>query len=208
VERMVRIICLSDTHELHRELVVPPGDILIHAGDFTFFSRRRSQIRDFDDWLGELPHAHKIVIPGNHEFAFEADPKLRDLITNADVLIDETLKVAGLSIWGSPVTPLGMSSPADRKRHWARIPDDVNILVTHGPPHGILDAAGNPDLHEGCPELLQAVVRLKPKLHVFGHIHAGYGTHRTAHTTFVNAALFGEFGELERAPIVINLSLP
>jgi len=76
------IVCISDTHELHGELVVPGGDLLIHAGDFSFFSKRPSMYRDFDRWLGELPHPYKVVIPGNHEFLLE-EPRTRSIITNA-----------------------------------------------------------------------------------------------------------------------------
>src|SRR5437868_4454902 len=102
----MRIVCISDTHEQHRDLVLPPGDLLIHAGDFTWFSQRRSMIRDFNSWLGELPHRYKLVIPGNHEFAFEADTKLASEITNATLLINEPTEIEGLKIWGSPATPL------------------------------------------------------------------------------------------------------
>jgi hypothetical protein len=208
---MIRIVCISDTHELHRELVVPPGDILIHAGDFTFFGRRKSQIRDFDDWLGSLPHTHKIVTFGNHESALEADPDMRRAITNAVLLIDEAITIAGLKIWGSPVTPLyggafGMPRAADRKRHWRRIPEGTDILVTHGPPYGILDTPPGSTLHEGCPELLEAVRLIEPRLHVFGHVHGAYGVLRTADTIFVNAALFGQAGDLDRVPVVLELT--
>jgi predicted phosphohydrolase len=101
----MRIVCLADTHELHRELIVPPGDLLLYAGDLTFFSKRRSMIDDFNDWLGELPHRHKLVVYGNHEFAFESDPGLRSRLSNAIVLVNETAKIDGVTIWGSPVTP-------------------------------------------------------------------------------------------------------
>src|ERR1019366_10713193 len=125
---LMRIVCISDTHELHEGLAVPPGVLLIHAGDFTFFSRRPWIYRDFDLWLGELPHAHKIVILGNHDYLLE-EPQERTVITNATLLVDSGVVVAGLRIWGSAVGPLyggefGMSLAAHRKKHWARIPDD------------------------------------------------------------------------------------
>jgi predicted phosphohydrolase len=102
----LRVILLSDTHQLHREVEVPEGDILIHAGDFTVFSKSMSAVGDFNTWLGELPHQHKIVVPGNHEFFLEADSARRSLLANATVLINESFEVEGLRIWCSPTTPL------------------------------------------------------------------------------------------------------
>jgi hypothetical protein len=92
------IVCISDTHELHRELDVPNGDILIHAGDFTLFSKSVAAILDFNEWLGELPHRFKLVTPGNHEFFLESDPSKRNLISNAIVLINEEVEIMGLKI--------------------------------------------------------------------------------------------------------------
>jgi Icc-related predicted phosphoesterase len=201
----MRIVCLSDTHELHREATVPPGDMLLYAGDFTFFSKRRSMIDDFNDWLGELPHRHKVVIYGNHEFAFESDPSLRARLSNAIVLVNESANIDGVNIWGSPVTPMdggafALGRVEDRARLYSQIPRETQILLTHTPPFGVLD--GEP--HAGCPELRTAVIRIRPRLHVFGHIHDGYGTRATRHTMFVNAALFSEHGDLNKPPIVLN----
>ena len=205
----MRIVVISDTHGLHRQLKMPSGDLLIHAGDFTFYSEPPSIISDFNAWLGTLPHRYKVIVPGNHEFLLE-DPQQRSAIMNATLLVDSRVMVEGLKIWGSPVIPLyggafGMSRSADRKRHWARILDDLDILITHGPPFGILDAAPGLQRHEGCPELMEAVLDAKPRLHVFGHIHAGYGTLRTPDTIFVNASLLGDSGSLDREPVVIDL---
>lgn len=205
----MRIVLISDTHGLHRQLKVPSGDLLIHAGDFTFYSKPPSIISDFNAWLGSLPHRHKVIVPGNHEFALE-EPSERAIITNATLLVDSDVTVEGLRIWGSPTTPLyggafGMSRATDRKKHWARIPDDLDILITHGPPLGILDAAPGSQGHGGCPELTEAVLETKPRLHAFGHIHTGYGTLRTPDTIFVNASLLGDSGSPEREPIVIDL---
>ena len=205
----MRIVLVSDTHGLHRQLEVPSGDLLIHAGDFTFFSRPPSIVSDFNAWLGSLPHRHKVVVPGNHEFALE-EPRNQGAIANAILLVDSGVEVEGIRIWGSPVTPLyggafGMSRAADRKRHWARIPEGLDILVTHGPPLGILDHGPRSERREGCPELREAVLQARPRVHVFGHIHAGYGTLRASDTLFVNASLLGEDGSLSRKPIVIDL---
>jgi len=205
------LVLLSDTHQLHRELEIPDGDVLIHAGDFTLFSKSLQAIDDFNAWLGKLPHRHKIVVPGNHEFFLEEDRRRCSLLSHARVLINEGIEIEGLRIWGSPVTPLyggafGMSSAADRMRLYAGIPEDVDVLVTHGPPHGILDRGRESEMHSGCAELRNAVLRTRPKLHVFGHVHGGYGVLRGEHTMFVNAALFGASGGLDHAPIVLRMS--
>ena len=205
----MRIVLISDTHGLHRQLEVPPGDMLIHAGDFTLNSKPPSIVSDFNAWLGSLPHRHKIVTCGNHEYLLE-EPRERGAITNATLLIESGVEIEGLKIWGSPTTPLyggafGKSKPEDRQRLWASIPEDLDILVTHTPPFAILDHGLPSEPREGCPYLFEAVFRVRPRLHVFGHIHAGYGTRRTSDTIFVNASLLGDSGKPDREPIVIDL---
>jgi Icc-related predicted phosphoesterase len=174
------------------------------------FSRRAAAIRDFNEWLGELPHRFKLVVPGNHEFFLESDPFKRNLISNATVLINEGIEILGLHIFGSPIIPLyggafGLSSPADRTKLYATIPKDVDILVTHGPPYGILDRHTANANHAGCPQLLEAVTRLKPKLHVFGHVHGAHGTETTPETLYVNAAVLGLDGDLSKFAIVLSM---
>jgi predicted phosphohydrolase len=206
----LRLVLLSDTHELHREVDVPAGDILIHAGDFTMFGRAKADITDFLDWLKGLPQRHKILIPGNHEFLLEANLSGRFALGDAQVLINEGIEIEGLRIWGSPVTPLlggafGLSVPEDREEIYAQIPKDIDVLVSHGPPFGILDSDPASGLHSGCRQLLDAVTRVKPELHIFGHIHGAYGVFPTEHTTFVNASLVGDDGGLENAPFVFEM---
>jgi Icc-related predicted phosphoesterase len=204
----MRIVLISDTHGLHRQLDVPSGDMLIHAGDFTFYSKPPSIVSGFNAWLGTLPHRHKLVVPGNHEFVLE-EPRNRAAITNAILLVDSGVEIEGLKIWGSAVTSLyggafGMSKPDDRKRHWAQIPEGLDILITHGPSFAILDHSRSSERREGCPYLLEAVFRVFPRVHVFGHIHHGYGTLATSDTLFVNASLMSEDGSLSRKPVVID----
>lgn len=205
----LKIVCVSDTHELHREVDVPDGDLLIHAGDFTMFSKSAAAIRDFNDWMGELPHARKLLIPGNHEFFLEADPNRRKLIPNATILVNESVEILGLKIWGSPMTPLyggafGLSSELNRLKLYSQIPSDTDILVTHGPPFGILDRSPGTSEHQGCRALFDRVRKLRPKLHVFGHVHGAHGRF-TEETLFVNAALLGIEGDIHEAPIVIRI---
>jgi predicted phosphohydrolase len=190
---------------------VPDGDIFIHAGDFTMFSKSMISIVDFNDWLGELPHRYKIVVPGNHEFLLEADPSRRFMLDNAIVLINEGTEIDESRIWGSPVTPLyggafGLRSAKDRKKLCAQIPHDIDVLVSYGPPLGILDTAPISGLHEGCRELLDAVVRVRPKLHVFGRIHGAYGIFHTEHTTFVNASRLSVHNDPDKAPFFFEMT--
>jgi Icc-related predicted phosphoesterase len=204
------IVLISDTHELHREVEVPAADLLIHAGDFTMFSKSTAAILDFNKWLGELPHTWRILTAGNHEFFLEADPSKRRMISNATLLINESVEIMGLKIWGSPMTPLyggafGRSSEQDRVKVYSNIPDDIDILITHGPPYGILDQAPDSDSHAGCHQLLAAVRRIKPMLHVFGHVHGAYGTLSTPDTLFVNAPLPGQGFRLSNPPHAFKL---
>lgn len=210
----LRILALSDTHELHRELDrLPESDILIHAGDWTFFSKRLAAIEDFDEWLADQPVRHRsILTPGNHEFYLEADHSRRTLTSSATVLIEEALTIKGLKIWGSPITSLygaafGISDPAKRAAHYASIPSDTHILVTHGPPYGILDGKPGTSEHFGCPELLMAVQRVKPLVHIFGHVHTGYGVLETPETTYINASLLGPDGDILNRPVFFDLPL-
>jgi Icc-related predicted phosphoesterase len=170
-----------------------------------------SAIEDFNEWLGELPHRHKIVVPGNHEFFLESNPERRSLLDNANVLIDEGIEIEGLNIYGSPMNPLhdsafGMSSPKERQRHWSKVPDDTHVLVTHGPPFGILDIPPDQEERMGDPELRKRVRALPSlRLHAFGHVHGAYGAVEQGGVTFANVALMGLLGDLVQTPTVLRM---
>lgn len=142
----MKLVCISDTHSLHRRLQsIPDGDVLIHAGD-CLGQGTLENIEDFNDWLGSLPHRHKIVIAGNHDWAFQETPELaRQALTSAIYLEDSGVEIEGVRFWGSPWTPifmnwafmLGRGEPLYEK--WQLIPDDTDVLITHGPPQGIGD---------------------------------------------------------------------
>lgn len=192
----LRVVCISDTEGRHEDLEIPDGDILIHAGDFTNWGEL-AEVQKFDAWLGELPHKHKIVIAGNHDFLMQkAGQKAPQYLTNATYLQEDSVEVEGLKIYGSPYTPrcgefaFQMKFPGMIKNTWDRIPDDTDILVTHGPPKGILDDNGK---GKSCGDsyLRERVGQVKPRLHVFGHVHEGYGMTQVDGTLFVNAAALG-----------------
>ncbi len=204
----IRAVLISDTHEQHRHARVPEGDLLIHAGDFTMFNRSIPAILDFNDWLTELPHRYKVLIPGNHDCMFRYQ-KWRDLITGASLLINEGIEIAGLRLWGSVIVPSNKRIYSDGTRNdrikvFARIPDDTDILITHVPPQGILDIATLAGEPQGYYELLAAVRRVRPRLHVFGHIHLGYGIRNSQGTCFINAALAGPGAALTNPPATFD----
>jgi Icc-related predicted phosphoesterase len=206
------LVLFGDTHELHREVEVPAGDILICVGDFTMFSKNLLAIEDFNEWLGGLPHRHKIVVPGNHEFFLESNPERRSLLDNANVLIDESIEIEGLNIYGSPMTPLygaafGKSSAKDRERQWSQVPKNTHVLITHGPPFGILDLSPDQAERMGDPELRKRVRELPSlKLHAFGHVHGAHGSVEQEGITFANVALMGHLGDLVQAPTVLRMT--
>ena len=206
----MRIVCISDTHSLHDDVEVPDGDVLLHAGDFT----RRGALEDvaaFDAWLAHLPHPHKIVVAGNHDFCFEDGPaRARAHLTCATYLEDSGVQIGEHFVWGSPWQPrfFDWAFNLDRgealARKWALIPDHTDILVTHGPPHGRLDTTVRGE-DVGCEALAARVDVVRPALHVFGHIHEAYGVARTDATTFVNASVCTLRYAPTNAPFVIDL---
>ncbi|KAK0615086.1 Metallo-dependent phosphatase-like protein [Bombardia bombarda] len=199
----VSVVCISDTHNTRPD--APTGDILIHAGDMTQ-SGSFTEIQATLDWLNVQPHAHKIVVGGNHDVLLDSTRDAQH-VAGAEVARDErerldwggiiylegrgtTVQVRcgngemrEVKVYGSPRSVRngnwafqyprgddGWGSAGGQRGDNGEIPEDVDILITHGPPKAHLDLMGL-----GCEHLLREVWRVKPKLHVFGHVHAGYG---------------------------------
>jgi Icc-related predicted phosphoesterase len=207
----MRLVCVSDTHGYHDAMHVPDGDVLIHAGDLT---RRGTleEVRAAGAWLTKLPHKHKLVVAGNHDFLFERDPATaRALFTHATYLEDEGVEIDGVRFYGSPYTPeffnwaFMLPRGEALRAKWSRIPNDVDVLVTHGPPNKVLDRTVHGD-HAGCEALAERVAELKPKLHVFGHIHEGYGIRDDGPTRYMNASICTFDYRPKNAPMVFELS--
>jgi Icc-related predicted phosphoesterase len=204
---VLTIVCVSDTHGHHDATDVPAGDVLIHAGDLTMFGTP-DEVDAFDAWLGNLPHRHKVVVAGNHDWCFQRSPaEARRRLTNAIYLEDESAEVAGLKVYGSPWQPWFLDWAFNLQRgpelaaKWALIPADTDVLVTHGPPEGIGDLTRH-WYHVGDADLLERVQEVKPKLHVFGHIHEAGGVYPVGDTLFVNAATHMGVG----AAVVVRMS--
>jgi Icc-related predicted phosphoesterase len=209
----MKIICISDTHNLHKDLKIPDGDILIHAGDMTCVGGI-DEIKEFNQWLGTLPHRHKIVIAGNHDLYLDYVPSSANLfITNAIYLNDSGIEIEGLKIWGSPISPNYQDWAFNRERgeeirkHWEMIPEDTDILITHCPPFGILDF-NDKGKHEGCQDLLEIVhQKIKPRLHIFGHLHDAHGQVKIGETIFVNASIVNMIQYSKWIKLLISLAI-
>jgi Icc-related predicted phosphoesterase len=214
---MTKIVMISDTHGLHNQITVPDGDLLIHAGDMSMGGTIQ-QIEEFANWFGRLPHRRKIIIAGNHDFLFEKKPSIAETIirsTNAVYLNDTGYTFEGLKFWGSPVQPwfcnwaFNRQRGAEIKKHWDLIPNDTDVLITHGPPRGIGDQA-EPEKNSkclGCDDLFDTVEsnRLDLKLHVFGHIHGGSGIHQFGQMKFVNASVLDEQYKPNNKQFIVEL---
>ena len=211
---MTRIAIISDTHNLMDRVELPEADLLLHCGDWT--SRGDIQeISQFNFHCGRVRHQFKhgiIAIAGNHDRLMESNPNLgRSLITNFRYLQDELIEIDGLKIYGAPWTPMFfnwafmLERGEEIQKKWDKIPPDIDILMTHGPPVDILDKVYRTVKKVGCEELANAVKRIKPKLHAFGHIHYSYGTFKSDDTLFVNAATCGEDYKATNKPIVVEV---
>ncbi|PYE51988.1 Icc-related predicted phosphoesterase [Deinococcus yavapaiensis KR-236] len=203
---------LSDTHGCHRDVRVPDGDVLVHAGDATH-AGSREELEDFLAWFASIGNFEaRVLVAGNHDVLFERDPILaRSLLPrNVTYLEDAGVTVRGVRVWGSPITPVFeewafIRAPREIDAHWRRIPRDVDVLVTHGPPLGVLDRLADDSANVGCPSLLARVNEVRPRLHVHGHIHARYGQLMRGATLHVNPAVCDDGYAAAHAPIVVNL---
>ena len=212
---MVKVVCISDTHCRLRDVNVPDGDILVHAGDLTF----QGTVGEISQELRELGRIAKrfkavYIIAGNHDWLGEYNSSLmRQMCKDVGVIYlqDDWAVFEGLVIYGSPWQPefcdWAFNLPRGEKlaEKWAQIPDKVDILVTHGPPAKILDVVPYDKEHVGCEDLFTRVMQVKPQLHVFGHIHHSYGVQQFDGVTFVNASVSTEQYKPTNTPIVIEL---
>ncbi len=231
----MKIIAISDTHNQHSNLKLPDGDVLIHAGDATGRGTEKECI-EFLDWFQTQEFKHKIFTPGNHDWWFEREPEnSRAACKDRGIILlnDSGIEIDGVKFWGSPITPWFLNWAFNRirgdkremycmqtgvtvsgqpiKPHWDLIPSDTNVLITHGPPYGILDqlihvASGIPmDIYVGCEELTKAIKRIKPDIHIFGHIHPQCGEKHEDGVSYYNASICDEMYYPSNSPHIIEL---
>lgn len=213
----MRLVCISDTHGIHRPSDVPDGDVLVFAGDMCE-TGTEDEVKAFrEGFLDPLPHPSKIVVAGNHDWPFQKAEDPASLVPGAVYLQDGSTDVGGLKIHGSPWQPefcswafnLPRGRPLSDK--WAMIPEDADVVVTHGPPKGIMDRVyrkgfpltSMPGYSEdvGCAELRDRIFEVRPLLHVFGHIHEHHGVVKKDGVTFANVSHMGRGGD----PVVFDV---
>lgn len=219
-----RVVTLSDTHGFQKEIEMPKGDILVHSGDITDCGEEW-QVRQFLEWLNDLPYERKIFCNGNHEVQIAKMGIMKQLVRencNKSVvyLENEAYEYKGLKFWGSPYSleffPEHWGYQLKRqhaKALWDMIPEDTDILLTHSPPKGIMDGVKPFGIytedHAGCNFLLEQTRKINPYLHVFGHIHRWFGTVQRANpaykTLYVNASMCDDSYKITRKPIVIDI---
>jgi len=220
---MIRIVAVSDTHGYHRDIEIPDGDVLIHAGDITM-DGEVDVILDFVRWLVELPHQHKIVVPGNHDRCLDisqpkydgAAPRMFELSERASVhyLVDasRTLEVRGekIKVYGAPWVP-NLRGWAFWDRNYDKFeyaPRDIDLLVTHAPPFGIRDghAEAGKDWHIGSRHIARYLNRCPMfKTHIFGHVHGGYGMEQKGEILFANACTCDRHYDPVNPALVIDI---
>lgn len=232
-----RIVFISDTHSQHHGLgELPQGDVLIHAGDFTDKRPPRvEEYTEFVDWFSAQPHPHKVLISGNRDSLMDTKTTMKHDIKSSfwmkqvqdyvkgdrriKYLEEELHEIPiterkSLKIYGTPWTALygkpgkGFQIPRpELGSKWSQIPPGVDILVTHMPPHGVLDM-NTGKVKAGCPDLAAAVMtRVKPRIHVFGHIHESAGVTRIDGTLFINAASKIPKSKFLNKPIIVDYSI-
>ena len=227
----MRLVCISDTHNQHDKVDLPEGDVLIHAGDWTGTGTQK-QVISFIRWFASQPHKHKILIAGNHEVTLDLPyyqthwhnfhPKsalpsgyIKSYVLREEgihYLEDTEVVIDGVKFYGSPHQPsfgcwaFGVDRGLPIRSVWSDIPDDTDVLITHGPPYGYGDML---DIGErvGCKDLLEEITtRVKPKVHIYGHIHEGYGTYDLEGIKLINSAVCDHNYLMNNKPIVYSLT--
>lgn len=211
------ITFISDTHSKHKFLtskgmgnILGSGDFLIHAGDISSVGKAH-EVKNFLEWFSNTDFKYKIFIAGNHDLGFEYGFNLDQEYKDKGVIYlqDEEVVIDGIKFYGSPWQPefynWAFNLPRGEKlaEKWSKIPNDTDILITHGPALGILDYAPMGG-HVGCEELYKRVFEVKPKIHVCGHIHDGYGQKSVDGVEFLNASVLNDMYEHSHKPIVIT----
>lgn len=210
-----KIVCISDTHNQHNKVIIPECDLIIHAGDCGSMGNPAEFIK-FNKWAARQK-VPVIYVAGNHCIGLQKYPSFAEsLLKDVIYLRDSSYVFNGIKIHGSPWTPIFgswafMDEDENLTKYWDLIPEDTDILVSHGPAYGILDRIPSnyrtpgEELNVGSKTLLERIKKLNLKYHIFGHIHHSHGTYNDGKTIFVNASICTEEYKPLNPPIVIEV---
>ena len=218
----MKITFISDTHNKHNQVTssLPGGDVIIHAGDVSSMGYKH-ELQQFLKWFNNLDnYTHKIFIAGNHDWGFQDNPEMcKELLEfyNKVTYLQDDMEVIGedystsVKVWGSPWQPefynWAFNLPhngEELKEKWDMIPHNMDIVVTHGPAWGHLDTVVGQSTNLGCELLAEKLKVVKPKIHVCGHIHSGYGYKFHEGTHYFNAAVLGEDYVFTQKPMTVE----
>lgn len=218
-----RIVAISDLHEKWNELTnrIPTCDILVVAGDLTK-GGDLAKVQEFNNWCFGLMDSDKVkdvvCIAGNHDKTAATDNEsFRYFLPDVTYLQDEGCEIQGLNIYGSPWTPsffrnswvFNADRGAEIRQYWEKIPENLDILITHGPPMGTCDYLKNnfepKGAHVGCYDLRTAIEAKKPRVHICGHLHACYGIGILGSTMVINAASCNEHYQPINPPVLFTM---
>lgn len=206
----MRIVAISDTHGRHRSLDLPEADMLIHAGDICARGNVE-ELQDFSDWLYTQNYKYKVVIAGNHDLCIENNELLvKKELSHCIYLQDNGVQIEGLNLWGSPMTPkfynwAFMEERWSIDKYWRHIPKGLDILITHGPPFGILDTTSRGE-RVGCEALADRIRLVRPRLNIFGHIHESYGFVERDGLFYLNVASLDQKYKPVNPPVLFDFS--
>ena len=196
----MRLVIVSDTHGMQDQMSFPEGDVLLHCGDFCMGGGPK-ELTQMLTWFDKLEYRHKICIAGNHDIHAEGNtPFVRDALKefNSHYLFESGITIDGIKFWGSPIQPEFHDWAFNRTKqfrstYWReKLPDDVDVLLTHSPPKNILDV-NHMGWNVGCKHLAMGVQLVRPLLHCFGHIHESRGIVAYDGVSYVNASMV-DFG--------------
>jgi len=212
----IRLMCFSDTHGRHNNIKkenIHQCDIAICAGDFSLWGNP-SEVRSFLTFIKGLPAKHKIIIAGNLDLTFDKERlslfsqtfeenefgddtnSIKDEFINdqsVNYLENSSIELEGIKFYGSPYTPnfgdFGFPTYSNTAEDvWSNIPLNTDVLITHGPPHLILDRT-NSGFRAGCPFLRKRIEQVVPSLVLFGHIHEAHGCEKIGDTIYSNVSV-------------------
>lgn len=208
----MRLVAISDTHTAHNSLVIPECDILVCAGDVVNHDDDISVFTEWLEWFSSQNATLKLFVPGNHDqICWDEQEKCKDLCEKAYVqmIVNESIELLGYRFWCSPYTPkygpYQFMLPRDQMHFvWDNCHESTDIVVTHGPPRGILDLTSKME-HAGCLSLREMLQRVQPFLFICGHIHEGAGIAELGNITCVNATNYQVRDGKIRQPTVIDI---